>query len=76
VLADQVTTYGNFYVAQCNVYENATLIAAAPDMYEALVALFAECTMVNRYGGDAYNQPAADAAINAARAALTRAEGR
>jgi hypothetical protein len=55
---------------------NAALIAAAPELLSALVALFAECTMVARYGGEAYNQPAATAAIEAGRAAIAKAEGR
>ena len=41
VLADQVTSYGNFYVAQCNVDADAQLIALAPDML-ALLARIAE----------------------------------
>jgi hypothetical protein len=36
VLSDKVNAGGNFYVAQCNVYEDARLIAAAPDLLEAL----------------------------------------
>lgn len=32
VLAKQVTSAGNFYVAQCNVYDDARLIAASPDL--------------------------------------------
>lgn len=35
VLAKQVTSYGNFYVAQCNVFEDAKLVAAAPDLLAA-----------------------------------------
>jgi hypothetical protein len=55
---------------------NAALIAAAPDMYEALVALFAECAMIHRYGGSEDNTAAAHAAEEAARAAIAKAEGR
>jgi hypothetical protein len=39
VLANQVTTYGNFYVAQCNVYADAKLIAQAPAMRDMLAAI-------------------------------------
>lgn len=42
VLAKQVTSYGNFYVAQCNVFEDAKLIAAAPDLLEALESLLSQ----------------------------------
>lgn len=37
VLAKQVTDYGNFYVAQCNVFADAQFIAAAPAMKAALL---------------------------------------
>lgn len=39
VLAEQVTTYGNFYVAQCNVFDDARLISAAPDLLDACLWL-------------------------------------
>ena len=35
VLSDKVNAGGNFYVAQCNVFEDARLIAAAPDLLAA-----------------------------------------
>ena len=35
VLSDKVNAGGNFYVAQCNVFEDARLIAAAPDSLKA-----------------------------------------
>ena len=47
VLANQVTSYGNFYVAQCNVYDDARFIAAAPDMYVALKRL-TECIAASK----------------------------
>ena len=36
VLSDKVNAGGNFYVAQCNVFEDARLIAKAPKMLETL----------------------------------------
>ena len=36
VLSAHVNRGGNFYVAQSNVYEDARLIAAAPQLLEAL----------------------------------------
>ena len=36
VLSEKVNAGGNFYVAQCNVFEDARLIAAAPELLEAL----------------------------------------
>lgn len=39
VLSDKVNPGGNFYVAQCNVFEDAKLIASAPDLLEALELL-------------------------------------
>lgn len=54
---------------------NAALIAAAPDLLAALQALFAECAMIHRYGGEANNQREADAAIAAGRAAIAKATG-
>ena len=38
VLSESVTNAGNFYVAQCNVFEDARLIAAAPDLLAACEA--------------------------------------
>ena len=39
VLSDKVNAGGNFYVAQCNVFEDARLIAAAPAMEHLLKQL-------------------------------------
>jgi hypothetical protein len=55
---------------------NACLIAAAPEMLEALKALFENCEMVHRHWGEGDNTKEADAAIRNARAAITKAEGR
>jgi hypothetical protein len=52
---------------------NARLIAAAPDLLDALKGLFEHCVMVRRVWGD---QKEADAAIAAGKAAIAKAEGR
>lgn len=39
VLSGSVNRGGNFYVAQCNNYADARLIAAAPDLLGALQAI-------------------------------------
>lgn len=62
-------------VAFCDNEANAALIAAAPDLLEAMEALFKECAMVHKYGGEIYNQKEADAAIQAAKAAIAKAKG-
>ena len=54
---------------------NARLIAAAPDMLAALVALFENCAMVHKHWGDGSNQKEATAAINAGFAAIDKATG-
>lgn len=53
---------------------NARLIAAAPDLLAALKALYAECAMIHKYGGEGCNQKQADAAISAGLAAIAKAE--
>jgi hypothetical protein len=52
---------------------DARLIAAAPELLEALQGLFAQCAMVHRYWGDNGNAKQADDAIKAARAAIAKA---
>lgn len=54
---------------------NSKLICAAPDMLSALEALFENCAMIHKYGGEISNQKEADAAIEAARAAIAKAKG-
>ena len=39
VLSDKVNAGGNFYVAQCNVFEDARLIASASDLLDACKAI-------------------------------------
>jgi len=76
VLSDQVTAFGNFYVAQCNVYNDARLIAAAPDQNDALVGLvdLAEsmASMLNSLGYPAYYADAKPR-IDSARTAIAKA---
>lgn len=55
---------------------NARLIAAAPELLDALKGLFEHCTMIHRVWGDGSNQKEADAAIAAGKAAIAKAEGR
>jgi len=54
---------------------NARLIAAAPDLLEALKGLFQNCSMIHKLWGAHCNREEADAAIAAARAAIAKAEG-
>jgi hypothetical protein len=54
---------------------NARLIAAAPDMLEALESLFEECAMVHKHWGEGNNTEKAAAAISKAQAAIRKARG-
>ncbi len=49
--------------------------AAAPELLEALRGLFEHCAMVHKHWGDNNNQREAEAAIAAASAAISKAEG-
>ena len=55
---------------------NARLIAAAPEMLDALKSLYEHCAMIHKTWGDGCNQKQADAAIIAGHAAIAKAEGR
>jgi len=43
VLSDKVTAGGNFYVAQCNIFEDAVAIAAIPDLLAACLHASMSC---------------------------------
>ena len=61
------------------IYGLADLIdreTTAPELLEALKGLFEHCAMVHNQWGDNSNQKEADNAIKAARAAISKAEGR
>lgn len=49
---------------------NARLVAAAPALRDALSGLFQHCAMIHKQWGDGSNASEAEAAIQAARAAL------
>jgi hypothetical protein len=54
---------------------NARLIAAAPELLEALEALFEHCAMIHSKWGDGDNTREAHEAISAGRAAIAKAKG-
>jgi hypothetical protein len=54
---------------------NARLIAAAPELLEALEAIFRECALVHKHWDDGSNTREADAAIAAATGAIVKAGG-
>ena len=62
---------GQAWKADCDEREaNARLMAAAPDLLEALKYLLAHCKGLDRFEGNPINQ-----AIEDARAAIAKAEG-
>ena len=54
---------------------NARLIAAAPDLLATMRQLFEHCAMVHKHWGSADNTKEANAAIEAAKAAIAKAKG-
>ncbi len=53
---------------------NAHLIAAAPEMLDALKGLFEHCTMIHKYWGEISNVKEGNEAIDAAKSVIARAE--
>ncbi len=54
---------------------NARLIAEAPAMYQALKALFDNCAMIHKFGGDVCNRKQANETIASAKAIISRIDG-
>lgn len=54
---------------------NARLIAAAPELLEALKGLYEHCAMIHKVWGEGNNQHQADEAIKAGKQAIAKAEG-
>ncbi len=52
VLSDKVNAGGNFYVAQCNVFADARLIASAPDLLAWLTKAAQMADQQHRGGED------------------------
>lgn len=73
---ETICTMGNTAFPSIFPEANACLIAAAPELLEALKGLLEHCAMVHKYWGDNSNQKQADSAIDKARAAIAKAEGR
>jgi hypothetical protein len=58
-----------------NSKKTGALVAAAPDMLEALQNLYLHCAMIHKYWGDGCNQKESDSAIAAGEAAIKKALG-
>ena len=69
----ELTTPSGFYRSPAETEANARLIEAAPDLLAALEGLFEHCVMIHKHWGEGSNQREADAAQNAARAAIAKA---
>jgi hypothetical protein len=78
---DQVVvanSFGNVAIAETYGEDweaNARLIAAAPEMLEALQNLYLHCAMIHTKWGEGSNQKEASAAMNAGRRAIKKALG-
>lgn len=60
-------------IANVRDREYAKVLAAAPELAEALSEIFQHCVLVHKHWGDGSNQREADAAIAKGRAALEKA---
>lgn len=54
--------------------DNARVLAASKDLLAAMKAMFKECAMIHKYGGDSYNGKQAAAAVKAGRDAIAKAK--
>jgi hypothetical protein len=73
IVAQVVKGHG---ISHKEVEVNAHLIAAAPELLEALKALFEHCAMTHKHWGEGCNVKESDAAIAGAHAAVAKAEGK
>lgn len=56
------------------IKDNVRLYAASKDLLAAMKAMFKECAMIHKYGGEIYNGKQSAAAIKAGREAIAKAE--
>jgi hypothetical protein len=80
--AAEVASYGGYLVAESICPEDVAVIAAAPELYEAVRqrVLLNDLLTLNYFAGDSLNEPAIYEDLladnKALRAALAKAEGR
>lgn len=74
VLSDKVNAGGNFYVAQCNNFEDAILCASAPELLEACKAVLSDLNFNHRNGK--YKNAISDYAGRLLLATIAKAEGK
>jgi hypothetical protein len=75
VLSKQVTSFGNFYVAQCNVFEDARLVAAAPEMLETFGVIDEYCQMGLNSDDSKHWEAALRDIMQTVRAVIKKAKG-
>jgi hypothetical protein len=69
VLSEKINAGGNWYVAQCHVYEDALLVAAAPELLAAIEELVHSLEWEEKRSGTTYF------GFEAAKAAIEKAKG-